>query len=182
MGVLWPCISRPWSYVMVLRIAAGSRFSTAEKLSATALEVALSILASTTKPGGALDQRADRGAVASALDQVAFPVTRNEAILDLCRADMDALHVLDLVTPIVDSTARLAHLVVVPEGGNQRMQAWTKRRCNGVCWQPRSARAMSSDPTKEVCIMGDAKRMLSERANSLRQCYWMQVSLCRSTS
>jgi hypothetical protein len=36
--------------VLVLRIAAGSRLSTAAKLSTTALVVALSILASTTKP------------------------------------------------------------------------------------------------------------------------------------
>lgn len=71
------------------------------------------------KAGRALDQRADRGAVASALDQVALPVTRDEAILDLWRADMDALHVLDLVAPIVTSTARIAHLVMVAKASDQ---------------------------------------------------------------
>jgi hypothetical protein len=40
------------------------------------------------KSGGAFDKRADRGAVASALDQVAFPMARDEAVLDLWRADM----------------------------------------------------------------------------------------------
>ena len=67
--------------------------------------------------GSTLDQRANRGAVASALDQVAFPM--DEAVLDLWRADMDALHVLDLVAPVVTSTARLAHLVVMAKAGDQ---------------------------------------------------------------
>ena len=47
---LWAYISRPWSYFMVLRLAAGSRLRTAEKLSMAALVVALSIFAKTTNP------------------------------------------------------------------------------------------------------------------------------------
>lgn len=43
----------------------------------------------------------------------------NEAILDLRRTDMDALHVLDLVAPVVASTARLAHLIVVAKTCDQ---------------------------------------------------------------
>ena len=40
--------------------------------------------------GGALDQRTDRGTVASAFDQVAFPVAGDGAVLDLDRADVMA--------------------------------------------------------------------------------------------
>lgn len=71
------------------------------------------------KTGRAFDQRANRGAVAGALDQVAFPVARDEAVLDLWWADMDALHVLDLVAPIIAATARLAHLVVMTQTCDQ---------------------------------------------------------------
>ena len=46
-------------------------------------------------------------------------MARDEAVLDLWRADMDALHVLDLVAPVVTSTARFAHLVMVAKAGNQ---------------------------------------------------------------
>jgi len=46
--------------------------------------------------GRALDQRAHRRAVAFTLDQVAFPVAGDEAVLDLGWTDVDALHVLDL--------------------------------------------------------------------------------------
>lgn len=41
------------------------------------------------EPSRTLDQRADRRAIAGALDQVALSVTRNEAVLYLWRADMN---------------------------------------------------------------------------------------------
>lgn len=79
------------------------------------------------KTGGALDQRSHRGAVAFALDQVTLPVARDQAILDLGRADVNALHILDLA-PAVDATAaRLAHLVVMTQAGDQlalQLAAW----------------------------------------------------------
>ena len=40
-------------------------------------------------------------------------MTGDEAVPDLGRADIDALHVLDLVAPIITPTARFAHLLVV---------------------------------------------------------------------
>jgi len=46
-------------------------------------------------------------------------MARNEAILDLGRADVDALHVLDLAAPVDATAARLAHLVVMAQACNQ---------------------------------------------------------------
>jgi hypothetical protein len=46
-------------------------------------------------------------------------MARDGAVLDLWRADMDALHVLDLVAPVVTSTARFAYMVVVAKTGDQ---------------------------------------------------------------
>ena len=68
---------------------------------------------------GAFDQCADRGAVAFALDKVALPVAGDEAVLDLWRADMDALHIFDLTTPVHSRAARFADLVVVAQAGDQ---------------------------------------------------------------
>jgi hypothetical protein len=57
--------------------------------------------------------------VAFALDQVALPVARNEAVLNLGRADVNALHVLDLAAAVDATAARFAHLIVVAQAGDQ---------------------------------------------------------------
>jgi hypothetical protein len=104
---------------MVLRIAAGSRLSTAEKLSTTALVVALSILARTTNPVVRSTSVPTEERLPAPLDQVGLPVTRDEAILDLWRADVDALHVRDLAAAIGATAARLSYLIVVPQAGHE---------------------------------------------------------------
>jgi hypothetical protein len=81
--------------------------------------VALSILARTTNPVVPLDRHTNRRTVARALDQIALPVTRNEAILDLRRPGVDALHVGDLALAIGASLARFAYLIMVPQAGYQ---------------------------------------------------------------
>jgi hypothetical protein len=69
--------------------------------------------------GSSLDQCADRGTIAFALNQVALPMARDETVLDLGRTDVDALHLLDLASAVNASTARLAHLVMMAQAGNQ---------------------------------------------------------------
>jgi hypothetical protein len=46
-------------------------------------------------------------------------VTGDEAVLDLWRADLNALHILDLVAPIVTSAAWLPHLIMVAKASDQ---------------------------------------------------------------
>jgi hypothetical protein len=54
-------------------------------------------------------------------------MARNEAILDLGRPDVDALHVLDLATSVDAPAARLAYLVVVTQAGDQFALEFTTR-------------------------------------------------------
>jgi hypothetical protein len=67
----------------------------------------------------AFNQRADRGTVAFALDQVAFPMAGNEAVLDFGRADVDALHFFDLAAPVDAPAAWFAHLVMVAKASDE---------------------------------------------------------------
>jgi hypothetical protein len=50
---------------------------------------------------------------------LALPVARDEAILDLWRPDMDALHVWNLVAAVGATAARFAGLVVMAQTGDQ---------------------------------------------------------------
>jgi len=60
-------------------------------------------------------------------------VARDKAVLDLWWADMDALHVLDLVTPVVTSTARFTHLIMVAKTGDQfALEFAARMRLDGV--------------------------------------------------
>ena len=53
----------------------------------------------------ALDQGANRGLIARTLDQIAFPMTGNEAILDLGWAHVQAQHIGDLAAPVLAARA-----------------------------------------------------------------------------
>src|SRR4051794_39151829 len=68
---------------------------------------------------GALDQGADRRAVAGALDQISFPVSRDQPTLDLLRALMDARHVADLAALLVGSGPSSAMRFALPKTGQQ---------------------------------------------------------------
>ena len=72
---------------MVFRIAAGCRLSTAEKLSTTALVVALSILANTTNPVVRSTSVPTDERLPAPLIKIAFPMAWDEAILDLWRPE-----------------------------------------------------------------------------------------------
>ena len=93
---------------------AGCWFNTAAKLLTTDTVPASSTLVR-RKPGGAFDQRADRGTVAGTLNHVAFPEAGNDSVSYLWRANMYALHVLDHAAPIDTATAGLAHLIVMTQ-------------------------------------------------------------------
>ncbi len=68
---------------------------------------------------GALHQRSYCTGIAFALDQVAFPVPGELAVLDLWRAHMDAQHVRDLAPAVLALAARHALVVGVAQGGDQ---------------------------------------------------------------
>lgn len=68
---------------------------------------------------GALHQHADGGLVASALDEVAFPVTRHDTIGHLRRPEVDAHHLRDLATSILSCRARLTPAPALPQAGDQ---------------------------------------------------------------
>jgi hypothetical protein len=60
-------------------------------------------------------------------------MARDKAVFDLWRADMDAPHVVDLVAPVVISTARFAYLVVMAKVGDQFAFGFAARmHVNGV--------------------------------------------------
>ncbi len=76
---------------------------------------------------GPFDQSADGRRIAGALDQIALPVTWNDALIDLRRAQMDAGHIGDRAPAIVASGARPATLARLTKTCNQlgaQRSAW----------------------------------------------------------
>ena len=69
--------------------------------------------------GGALDQRADRGLVVFAEQQVAFPVTGDRAVVGFLGALGDVDHVGDPVAALTGSPSRLAQRAAGPQAGGQ---------------------------------------------------------------
>jgi hypothetical protein len=68
---------------------------------------------------GALNEHADRGLVASALDEIAYPITRHDSVSDFRWAHVDADHVGNLATAIGATTARQARAVAMTQAGNE---------------------------------------------------------------
>ena len=68
---------------------------------------------------GPLDQRADRRGIASALDQVAFPVAGNEAFVDLGRALVNADHIGDRASAVFAPGTGSAALAGLAQTGKQ---------------------------------------------------------------
>ena len=68
---------------------------------------------------GALDQHADGGLVASAFDEVAFPVARHDPVVDLGRAHVDADHIGDLAAAVSATRARHARAAAVAQTGDE---------------------------------------------------------------
>src|SRR3954452_10848442 len=117
---LWWAISLP--EVIVRRTGAGTR----SRPSTNPLHVVLASvsLTSTSLP---LDQGADRRAVAGALDQISFPVSRDQPTLDLRRALMDARHVADLAAFLVGLGPSSAMRLALPKTSQQlllQLPAW----------------------------------------------------------
>src|SRR3954452_13195315 len=117
---LWWAISLP--EVIVRRTGAGTR----SRPSTNPLHVVLASvsLTSTSLP---LDQGADRRAVAGALDQISFPVSRDQPTLDLRRALMDARHVADLAALLVGLGPSSAMRLALPKTSQQlllQLPAW----------------------------------------------------------
>jgi len=65
---------------------------------------------------GALDEHAQRGLVARALDEVALPVARHHSVVHLGRVHVDADHVGELPTPIRAAAARQARSATLAQG------------------------------------------------------------------
>lgn len=71
------------------------------------------------QPAGALDQSTYCAGIAGALDEVAFPVAGELAVLHLGRAHVNAEHVGHLAAPVLALAARHALVVGVAQAGDQ---------------------------------------------------------------
>ena len=74
-----------------------------------------------------LNQRANGGRIARALDQIALPMARHDAVFDFRRAHMAADHVRNGAAPICTPSARSLTLVAVALAGDQRSTQLTAR-------------------------------------------------------
>lgn len=75
----------------------------------------------------AFDQHAHRGLVAGALDEVALPVARHDAVVHLGWAHMDADHVGDLPAPVLAPRARHAGAATVAQAGHELLAQLSPR-------------------------------------------------------
>lgn len=105
--------------------------------------------------GSPFDQRADGGCIASALDQIAFPVTWNDTLVDLRWAQMDAGHVGNRAPAVFASGARPTTLARLAKTSNQlgaQRSAWhgIERRVDGFVANLK-ARLIRIHPAQYAC-------------------------------
>lgn len=77
---------------------------------------------------GALNPGAYRRGVGLALDQIAFPMARHQAVFDLRRAHMDADHIGNLAAPIHTPRARSARCLALAQTDDQFLAQLTDRQ------------------------------------------------------
>src|ERR1035438_2082479 len=104
---------------MLWRMGAAIELSLAEKPASAEAAVASSILAQQHQATRALHEHAHRGLVARALDEVALPVPRHDAVVDLGRPHVAAHPLEDLGASIIAARARHASAAPVAQAGDE---------------------------------------------------------------